>query len=251
MHSLLRRVKAPAVASASPPAPAPMPMLSFPGKKALRFAGDTSAAERDSDLAVLMHARNHVVVATESAGAATATEAAAALRAYLRIIYASELMAGSKQQKLRFAWRDSSDAGTGTAKKKDKDKAAAAQVQEHTSLEAERAVAMFALAGELARAAAAVDRRGPEGTRRACAALSDAAGALKAAARACGAADQLCHMTEPCLATFERLMLAQALECFFERAVAGGKQPAVCSKIARQVHNFSPAMTTKTISILL
>jgi programmed cell death 6-interacting protein len=209
-----------------------MPMLSFPGKKALRFAGDTSAAERDSELAVLMHARNHVVLAMESAGAATAAETAAALRVYLRIIYASELMSGSKQQKLRFAWRDSSDAGTGTgtgtAKKKDK-AAAAAQVQEHTSLEAERAVAMFALAAELARTAAAVDRRGPEGTRRACVALSDAAGALKAAARAHGAADQLCHMTEPCLATFERLMLAQALECFFERAVAGGKQSALCA----------------------
>lgn len=241
MHSLFRRNKAPAVASP----PAPMPMLSFPGKKALRFAGDTSAAERDSDLAVLMHARNHVVLATESA-TATAEKTAAALRAYLRIIYASELMAGSKQQKLRFAWRDSSDAGTGTgsAQKKEKDKsaaaAAAAQVQEHTSLEAEWAVAMFALAAELARAAAAADRRGPEGTRRACAALSDAAGALKAAAaRAHGAADRLCHMTEACLVTFERLMLAQALECFFERAVAGGKQPALCSKIARQVRIFS------------
>jgi len=247
MHSLFRRAKAPAPASP----PAPMPILSFPGEKALRFVGDTSAAERDADLAVLMHARNHVVLATESAGAATPAETAAALRAYLRIIYASELMSGSKQQKLRFAWRDSSDAGTGTAKKKDKDKAAAAaQVQEHTSLEAERAVAMFALAAELARAAAAVDRCGPEGTRRACAALSDAAGALKAAARARGAADQLCHMTEACLATFERLMLAQALECFFERAVDGGKQPALCSKIARQVRNFSfsKAMATKIIS---
>ena len=52
MHSLFRRAKAPAAASP----PAPMPMLSFPGKKALRFEGDTSAAERDADLAVLMHA---------------------------------------------------------------------------------------------------------------------------------------------------------------------------------------------------
>jgi len=34
----------------------PMLLLSFPGKKALRFEGDTSAAERDADLAVLMHA---------------------------------------------------------------------------------------------------------------------------------------------------------------------------------------------------
>ena len=48
VHSLFRRAK--------PPAPMPMLLLSFPGKKALRFEGDTSAAERDADLAVLMHA---------------------------------------------------------------------------------------------------------------------------------------------------------------------------------------------------
>ncbi|CAL4934146.1 unnamed protein product [Urochloa decumbens] len=235
MHSLFRRAKAPAPA-ASPPAP--MPMLSFPGKKALRFAGDTSAAERDAELAVLMHARAHVVLASESARA-SAAEAAAALRAYLRIIYASEMTAGPSQQKLLFAWRDAA-AGDETDKKKAKASPAAAQGQWHTSLVTERAVALFALGAELARAGAAEDRRGADGIRRACGALCDAAGALRAAAAAGArahdaAGDQMCHMTDACLAAFERLMLAQALECYFELAVAGGKPPALCSKIALQV----------------
>lgn len=238
MHSLFRRAKAPAAASP----PAPMPMLSFPGKKALRFAGDTSAAERDADLAVLMHARAHVVLASESARA-SAAEAAAALRAYLRVVYASKMMAGPSQQKLSFAWRD---AGDESDKKKAKAEsslsslaaAAQGQGQGHTSLVTEWAVALFALAAELARAAAAENRRGADGIRRACGALCDAAGALRAAAgaRAHDAGDQMCHVgDQACLAAFERLMLAQALECYFELAVAGGKPPALCSKIARQV----------------
>ncbi|XP_062201516.1 vacuolar-sorting protein BRO1-like [Phragmites australis] len=225
MHSLFRRAKA--------PAPMPMPMLSFPGKKALRFTGDTSAAERDVDLAVLMHARSHVVLASECAKA-SAAETAAALRAYLRIIYASQMMGGSMQQMLRFAWRD---AGSGKKKAKASASAAAAgQGQGHTSLSTEWAVALFALAAELARAAAEEDRRGSDGIRRACTALCDAAGALRAAAaRSALPSDRLCHMTDACLAAFERLMLAQALECYFELAFAGGKPPALCSKIARQV----------------
>ncbi|PUZ38458.1 hypothetical protein GQ55_9G198000 [Panicum hallii var. hallii] len=230
MHSLFRRAKAPAAASP----PAPMPMLSFPGKKALRFEGDTSAAERDADLAVLMHARAHVVLASESARA-SAAEAAAALRAYLRVIYASNMLAGPSQQKLCFAWRD--DAGDESDRKKAKAKAAVgvgqgqSQSQRHTSLVTEWAVALVALAAELARAAAAEDRRGAGGIRRACGALCDAAGALRAAAGA--------RTTDACIAAFERLMLVQALECYFELAVAGGKPAALCSKIAQQVsHDY-------------
>lgn len=237
MHSLFRRAKAPAAAFP----PAPMPMLYFPGKKALRFAGDTSAAERDADLAVLMHARAHVVLASESARA-SAAEAAAALRAYLRVVYASKMMAGPSQQKLSFAWSDAAgDESDKIKKAKAKSSSSSSsalaqgQGQWHTSLVTECAVALFALAAELARVAAAEDRRGAEGIRRACGALCDAAGALRAAAGA-RADDQMCHVGDHvCLVAFERFMLSQALECYFELAVAGGKPPALCSKIARQV----------------
>ncbi|KAL6642881.1 hypothetical protein ACP70R_021062 [Stipagrostis hirtigluma subsp. patula] len=232
MHSLFRR-------AAVAPAPAPMPMLAFPGKKPLRFACDTSAAEKDEDLAALMRTRRHAVHASESANA-SAGEVSAALAAYVRHIYAAEMRGKSGQQLLRFAWLD---AGSGNEKKaKAKTSAAASKVQGqgqgHTSLATELAVALFALAAETARGAAAEDRRGVDGIRRACAALCDAAGALAAAAAAGRRATEpsgLCHMTDACLAALERLMLAQALECYFELAVAGGRPPELCSKIARQL----------------
>lgn len=245
MHSLFRRAKAPSAAAGV--APAPMPMLSFPGKKALRFTGDTSAAERDTDLAKLMLARGHVVALSSDSAkkrAATAAEAAAALRAYLRVLYAVEINGSSGQQLLRFAWRD---AGSGSGSKDKKvskassssSSSAAVRSNGHASLATEHAVALFALAAELARAAAEEDRRGVDGVRRACAALGDAAGALSAAAAKGRAAPEegsgLCHMTGACLAALERLMLVQAHECYFELAVAGGKPPALCAKIARQV----------------
>ena len=164
---------------------------------------------------------------------ATHALAAAALRAYLRVIYASNMLAGPSQQKLCFSWRNDAVAGDEGDGKKARNKAAAGQgqgqgqTQRHTSLATEWAVALVALAAELARAAAAEDRRGADGIRRACGALCDAAGALRAAAGPC--------TTDACLAAFERLVLAQALECYFELAVAGGKPPALCSKIAQQV----------------
>ncbi|KAF8672411.1 hypothetical protein HU200_049621 [Digitaria exilis] len=232
MHSLFRRAKAPP-AAAYPPAP--MPMLSFPGKKALRFAVvDTTAAEKDPGLAVLMLARTHVVDASENARAS-----AAALRAYLRAIHAAKTNAAAPdhQHKLCFAWRDAGDESDKKKAKASSSSSSATQGHSHTSLATEWAVALFAMAAELARVAAADDRRDADGIRRACGALCDAAGALRAARAGAPdvVGDQMCHMTDACLAAFERLMLAQALECYFELAVAGGKPPALCSKIARQV----------------
>ncbi|GJN19758.1 hypothetical protein PR202_gb07067 [Eleusine coracana subsp. coracana] len=245
MHSLFRRAKAPPAAAA---APAPMPMLSFPGKKALRFTGDTSAAERDTDLAKLLLARAHVVALAASDGisgkkrqAASAAEAAAALRAYIRIVYAAEMNGASSHQLLRFAWRDDAGESSSNNKKASRASSAVESQSGHASLATEHAVALFALAAELARAAAEEDRRGVDGVRRACAALADAAGALGAAAvKVRRAADGpegggLCHMTDACLAALERLMLVQAHECYFELALAGGKAAALCAKIARQV----------------
>jgi programmed cell death 6-interacting protein len=135
----------------------------------------------------------------------------------------------SSHQLLRFAWRD---AGSGKAPK------ASSSAAGHTSLKTEHAVTLFALAAELARAAAEEGRRTPDGIRRACAALADAAGALSVAdAKVCVASEAsgLRYMTGTRLAAFECLELAQAHECYFELAVAGGKPASLCSKIAEQV----------------
>jgi hypothetical protein len=42
----------------------------------------------------------------------------------------------------------------------------------------------------------------------------------------------------------EKLMLAQAQECFFEKVIAGGKPPALCSKVARQVRGYCLLLPT-------
>ncbi|KAF9600782.1 hypothetical protein IFM89_012521, partial [Coptis chinensis] len=41
-----------------------------------------------------------------------------------------------------------------------------------------------------------------------------------------------------CAGMLERLMLAQAQECFFEKVVSEGRMPGLCSKVARQVGLF-------------
>jgi hypothetical protein len=43
------------------------------------------------------------------------------------------------------------------------------------------------------------------------------------------------NMSPQAAGMLERLMLAQAQECCFERALAGGTSAASCSKVARQV----------------
>lgn len=52
-------------------------------------------------------------------------------------------------------------------------------------------------------------------------------------------------LSPECVVMLEMLMLAQAQECFFEKAIADGKPPALCAKIAKQVG------TTKLQTIML
>ncbi|KAF0930734.1 hypothetical protein E2562_034926 [Oryza meyeriana var. granulata] len=223
MKSLFRR-------AASAAAPAPMPMLSFQGKRPKHFTVDTSAAERNVELEAFMRARRLVVLSSERDGGGEAV--AADLRAYIREI---EVVAGPRfeaavrrvepsSSQLEFVWQDAVAGG------RHRWTTAAEGCQCHTSLETERAMALVALSAELARGAAAEDRRGVDGIRRACAALCDAAGALREAAAGRAPGVSPTHLT-----ALEGLMLAQALECYFELAVAGGRPPALCSMVARQV----------------
>ncbi|KAE8785331.1 hypothetical protein D1007_40985 [Hordeum vulgare] len=69
------------------------------------------------------------------------------------------------------------------------------------------------------------DTRMADGIRRTCAVLCNAAGLLRVASEGEGGGDgamgcQLRHMSDACMAVFEALMLAHALECYFELAVA-------------------------------
>ncbi|KAM3408691.1 hypothetical protein ACQJBY_001644 [Aegilops geniculata] len=206
----------------APASPAPMTMLSLPGKTPQGFAEDTSAAEGDGDLRELLHCRSRLVQTYSDKKGAAATRGDL-LREYVRKLnaVAPRFDEAVVRHPLCFAWRDA-----GTIRRRT-----------HTALAAERAVALFALATEQARAAAEEDRREADGIRRACAALCDAVGLLRAASEGGdhAASCQLRHMSGACMAAFEALMLAQALECYFELAVAGGKPAALCCKMAQQV----------------
>jgi programmed cell death 6-interacting protein len=58
------------------------------------------------------------------------------------------------------------------------------------------------------------------------------------AAKAVAAGATTVDVSPECAGMLEKLMLAQAQECFFEKVIAGGKPPALCSKVARQVGIF-------------
>lgn len=107
------------------------------------------------------------------------------------------------------------------------------------SAELERAAVLFNLAAVHSRIGAAAVRGVGDGRRRACDAFQRAAGVfaflregvVRDTAVGCASVD----VSAECVGMLEKLMLAQAQECFFEKATADAKHPRLCSKIARQV----------------
>ncbi|CAM0956644.1 unnamed protein product [Alopecurus aequalis] len=210
---------------------APMTMLSLPVKTPMAFMSteDMSAVDKDVDLGPLIRCRG-LVVQSYSDKKAAPNVRGERLRAYVRQLDAvaprfDAALARTGRKQLCLAWRD---AGPFTLRKT------------YTALATERSVALFALAVEETRAAAEENRREADGIRRAHAGFSDAAGFLRASASE-GSGDnapsgeRLKHVSAACMAAFEVLMLAQALECFFELALARDTQPGLCSKVAQQV----------------
>ncbi|CAN6252490.1 unnamed protein product [Urochloa humidicola] len=107
------------------------------------------------------------------------------------------------------------------------------------SLRFEKAALVFNVGAAASRIAAAHSRATEEGVRAACAEFQRAAGAFRAVGEMMEEeVGTTVDMTSQASAMLERLMLAQAQECCFERALAGGKSPAVCSKVAKQAALF-------------
>ncbi|EMS66495.1 hypothetical protein TRIUR3_25355 [Triticum urartu] len=112
------------------------------------------------------------------------------------------------------------------------------------SVHLEKAAVLFNLGAVYSQIALAADRTTDVGIRTACGAFQSAAGAFAwlresgVAAKAVAAGATTVDVTPDCAAMLEKLMLAQAQECFFEKVIAGGKPPALCSKVARQVGVF-------------
>ncbi|CAM0956645.1 unnamed protein product [Alopecurus aequalis] len=109
------------------------------------------------------------------------------------------------------------------------------------SVHLERAAVLFNLGAVYSQIALAADRVTDVGIRTACGAFQSAAGAFALlresglATKAVAAGATTVDVTPDCAGMLEKLMLAQAQECFFEKVIAGGKPPTLCSKVARQV----------------
>ncbi|KAF7085039.1 hypothetical protein CFC21_088530 [Triticum aestivum] len=106
----------------------------------------------------------------------------------------------------------------------------------HTSasLRFEKAAVVFNVGAASSRIAAAVDRAAEGGVKEACGEFQRAAGAFRAVGQMMEGEEGTVDMSPEAAAMLEQLMLAQAQECCFERALAAGTSPAACSKVARR-----------------
>ncbi|RRT71311.1 hypothetical protein B296_00035657 [Ensete ventricosum] len=109
------------------------------------------------------------------------------------------------------------------------------------SIHLEKAAVLFNLGAVYSQIALSADRADAAGLRQACNAFQSAAGAFaylkdNAAARATAAGATTVDLSVECAGMLEKLMLAQAQECFFEKVIGDAKPPVICSKVARQVN---------------
>lgn len=110
------------------------------------------------------------------------------------------------------------------------------------SIYIEKSAILFNVGAVYSQMALAADRGSGPGLKQACNGFQSAAGAfrmlregdvLKLGAGGGGTVD----LSVECVGMLERLMLAQAQECFFEKVIADEKPPGICSKVARQVRD--------------
>ncbi|KAL0914151.1 hypothetical protein M5K25_017660 [Dendrobium thyrsiflorum] len=112
---------------------------------------------------------------------------------------------------------------------------------EQTSLHLEKAAVLFNLGAVQSQVAVAADRTLATGIKVACSSFQAAAGTFAflkdnvSVKAVIGPGGSAVDMSTECVGMLERLMLAQAQECFFEKVITDSKSPGLCSKIARQV----------------
>ncbi|XP_072963739.1 vacuolar-sorting protein BRO1-like [Typha angustifolia] len=108
-----------------------------------------------------------------------------------------------------------------------------------TSIQFEKAAVFFNYAAIYSQMGAAADWSSMAGIRKACDAFQSSAGAFKFLKEHVLDTDvvlwESMDLSPECVEVLEKLMLAQAEECFFELAVQTNKSPKGCSKVARRV----------------
>lgn len=108
------------------------------------------------------------------------------------------------------------------------------------SIHLEKAAVLFNLGAVHSQMAFAADRTAAGGLKQACNSFQAAAGAFaflrdKASLKASLGSSTTVDVSAECAGALERLMLAQAQECFFEKVISDAKAPGLCCKVARQV----------------
>jgi len=169
----------------------------------------------------------------QSAGAGSSVdEQKASLQRYYGALGAVEvrfpISCDKEHVALSFLWRDSFNASK---------KASIASVHY------ERAAILFNLAALCSQQAVFADRGTAAGAKTAAHNFQVAAWCFQrlrdeVALKVAAAGSPTTDLTPDCLGLLERLMLAEAQECFFERASADRKSPKVCAKLAAQVGTF-------------
>eukprot|EP00271_Cylindrocystis_brebissonii_P000903 TRINITY_DN1108_c0_g1_i1.p1 TRINITY_DN1108_c0_g1~~TRINITY_DN1108_c0_g1_i1.p1 ORF type:complete len:893 (-),score=209.49 TRINITY_DN1108_c0_g1_i1:548-3226(-) len=110
----------------------------------------------------------------------------------------------------------------------------------------EKAGVVFNLAAIQSQLGLSADRTNPEGLKQACNCFQSSAGAfaylrdnisMKATGGA-NASNTTIDITMECAGMLERLMLAQAQECFYEKVVGEGRPNSLCSRVSKQVGMF-------------
>lgn len=104
----------------------------------------------------------------------------------------------------------------------------------------EKAAVLFNLGAVHSQIALAADRTVANGLKQACNSFQASAGAYaflrdNEAGKVAVAGPATLDLTGECAGMLEKLMLAQAQECFFEKVIADGKPPGLCAKVSRQV----------------
>lgn len=108
------------------------------------------------------------------------------------------------------------------------------------SIHLEKSAILFNIGAAYSQIALSADRTSPAGLRQACNGFQSAAGAFAmlreaVAPKLAAIGGATIDLSVECAGMLERLLLAQAQECFFEKVIADAKPPGICSKVARQV----------------
>eukprot|EP00262_Sarcandra_glabra_P003011 TRINITY_DN1344_c0_g2_i1.p1 TRINITY_DN1344_c0_g2~~TRINITY_DN1344_c0_g2_i1.p1 ORF type:complete len:863 (-),score=175.50 TRINITY_DN1344_c0_g2_i1:317-2905(-) len=104
----------------------------------------------------------------------------------------------------------------------------------------EKAAVLFNLGAVHSQIGLAADRASPAGLKQACNSFQAAAGSFgflrdNLAMKVSLGSSTTLDVSGECAGMLEKLMLAQAQECFFEKVIGDGKPPGLCAKVARQV----------------